>query len=121
MTRDELVAHCLGKPGAWPDELWEGDVVAKVGPKTFAFLGSGSGASLRVGVKCGRTREEADEWLARYPRDAFVMGYIGRSGWNNLRVGGAIPDDEIMEAIDASYDTVVAKLPKKDRPAAPAE
>jgi hypothetical protein len=34
---------------------------------------------------------------------------------------GAIPGDEIMEAIDASYDTVVAKLPKKDRPAAPAE
>ena len=121
MTRDELIAYCLGKPGAWPDEPWEGDVVAKVGPKIFAFLGSGSEAGLRVGVKCGHRREEADEWLARYPCDAFVMAYIGRSGWNNLRVGGVIPDDEIMEAIDASYDTVVAKLPKKDRPAAPAE
>jgi predicted DNA-binding protein (MmcQ/YjbR family) len=123
MTRDELIAYCLGKPGAWPDEPWEGDVVAKVGPKIFAFLGSGSGsgASPRVGVKCGHSREEADEWLARYPGDTFVMAHIGRSGWNNLRVGGAIPDDEIMEAIDASYDTVVAKLPKKDRPAAPAE
>ena len=44
------------------------------------------------------------------------MRYIGRSGWNTLRVGGAIPDDEITEAIDASYTVVVSKLPKKDRP-----
>ena len=41
----------------------------------------------------------------------------GRSGWNTLRVGGAIPDDELTEAIDASYTAVVSKLPKKDRPA----
>jgi predicted DNA-binding protein (MmcQ/YjbR family) len=32
-------------------------------------------------------------------------------------VGGAIEDDEILEAIDASYALVVSKLPKKDRPA----
>jgi predicted DNA-binding protein (MmcQ/YjbR family) len=69
-----------------------------------------------MGVKCGLTREAADEWLVRYPDDASVMPYIGRSGWNSLRIGGSIPDDEILEAIDASYDMVVSKLPKKDRP-----
>jgi len=58
----------------------------------------------------------ADEWLLRYPGDASVMAYIGRSGWNSLRAGGAIPDDELLEAVDGSYDAVVAKLPKKDRP-----
>jgi predicted DNA-binding protein (MmcQ/YjbR family) len=52
----------------------------------------------------------------RFPDDARVMPYIGRSGWNTLSCNGAIPDDEIFEAVDASYDTVVAKLPKKDRP-----
>jgi predicted DNA-binding protein (MmcQ/YjbR family) len=112
MTRDELLGYCLAKPGAWPDEPWEGDVVVKVGPKIFAFLGSGSA----VGVKCGASREAADEWLLRYPDDASVMAYIGRSGWNSLQLGGAIPDDELLEAVDASYDTVVSKLPKKDRP-----
>ena len=111
MSPEELRQHCLGKPGAWPDEPWEGDTVAKVGPKIFAFLGLES-----VGLKCGRTRDEADEWLARYPDDASVMAYIGRSGWNTLRLGGAIPDDEIREAVDASYDAVVAKLPRKHRP-----
>ncbi|HZB48261.1 MAG TPA: MmcQ/YjbR family DNA-binding protein [Mycobacteriales bacterium] len=111
MTPDELRAHCLGKPGAWPDQPWEGDTVAKVGPKIFAFLGAES-----VGVKCGATRDEADEWLARYPDDAAVMAYIGRSGWNTLRLDGAIPDEELREAIDTSYDAVVAKLPRKHRP-----
>lgn len=114
MTRAQLLAYCLAKPGAWPDEPWESDVVVKVHTKIFAFLGSDESSS--VGVKCGRSREVADEWLLRYPQDASVMAYIGRSGWNSLRVGGAIPDDELLEAIDISYEIVVSGLPKKDRP-----
>jgi len=116
MTWQELLTYCLAKPGAWPDEPWEGDVVVKVGSKIFAFLGSSQTPA--VGLKCGPNRELADEWLLRYPGEASVMAYIGRSGWNSLRAGGAIPDDELLEAIDASYDAVVAKLPKKDRPPA---
>jgi predicted DNA-binding protein (MmcQ/YjbR family) len=115
MTWDQVLAYCLAKPGAWQDEPWEGDVVAKVGPKIFAFLGSA--ASPSVGLKCGPTRDVADQWLHRYPQDAKAMAYIGRSGWNTLRLDGAIPGDEITEAIDDSYDAIVAKLPKKDRPA----
>lgn len=111
-TPDEVLRYCLGKPGAWQDEPWEGDVVVKVASRIFAFLGSGTS----VGLKCGRTRDEADEWLVRFPQDAGVMAYIGRSGWNSLQIGGGIPDDELLEAIDASYDAVVSKLPKKDRP-----
>lgn len=115
MTPDQLLSHCLGKPGAWQDEPWEGDLVVKVATKIFAFLGDGSS----VGLKCGRSREEADEWLRRYPEDATATAYVGRSGWNTLRLGGAIPDEEVLEAIDASYEAVVSKLPKKDRPAPP--
>ena len=119
MTRDELRAYCLAKPGAWEDQPWEDDVVAKVGSKIFAFLGGAGRGAPSVGLKCGPDREVADEWLKRYPDDAAVMAYIGRSGWNTLRSGGAIPDDELFEAIDLSYDTVVSKLPKKERPPAP--
>ena len=110
MGHEELLAYCLAKPGAWEDSPWD-DPVAKVGPKIFAFVKSDT-----VGVKCG-TRDEADEWLRRYPDDAIKMAYIGRAGWNTLRVGGAIPDTEIYEAVDESYRMVVATLPKKDRPA----
>ena len=116
MTPQELADHALGKPGAWPDSPWEGDRVAKVsdgrgGGKIFAFLGADA-----VGVKCGAGRDVADEWLHRYPGDASVMAYIGRSGWNTLRIGGAIPDDEILAAVDESYVLVVSKLPRKHRP-----
>ena len=113
MTWDDVLTYCLAKPGAWQDEPWGDGVVAKVGPRIFAFLGSGTS----VGVKCGVSREAADEWVLRYPDDASVMAYIGRSGWNTLRIGGAIPDEELIEAIDASYAAIVSKLPKKDRPA----
>jgi predicted DNA-binding protein (MmcQ/YjbR family) len=108
----ELLEHCLAKPGAWQDEPWEGDVVAKVSDKIFAFLGGGQS----VGIKCGNNRDEADELIASYPDDVSVMAYIGRSGWNTVRLAGKVPDDEILELVDASYQTVVAKLPKSRRP-----
>jgi predicted DNA-binding protein (MmcQ/YjbR family) len=117
MTPEQLLDHCLAKPGAWQDEPWEGDTVVKVGSKIFAFLGGSP--TFAVGLKCGATREIADEWLHRYPHDASIMPYIGRSGWNSLRLDGGIPHDELLEAIDASYDAILAKLPKKDRPTTP--
>jgi predicted DNA-binding protein (MmcQ/YjbR family) len=117
LTHAAVLAHCLSKPGAWEDSPWEGDVVAKVHDKIFAFLGGADGERPGIGLKCGATRDEADAWLDRYPADASVMAYIGRSGWNSLSIGGAIPDDELLEAVDESYDRVVAKLPRKHRPA----
>ena len=108
--------HCSELPGAWPDNPWDHDhPVFKVGPgdrgKIFAFLGATG-----VGVKSGRSRDEADEWIARFPEDASVMRYIGRSGWNDLAFGGDIPDDELMSAVEESYRLVVAGLPQKLRP-----
>jgi predicted DNA-binding protein (MmcQ/YjbR family) len=45
------------------------------------------------------------------------MAYIGRSGWNSLALRGAIPDEEILDAVEQSYRLVVTGLPKKHRPA----
>jgi predicted DNA-binding protein (MmcQ/YjbR family) len=113
----ELLEHCLAKPAAWLDNPFQEDhPVVKVGEaphagKIFAFVNAHT-----VGVKAGPDREVADEWLDRYPREATVMAYIGRSGWNDLVVGGAIADDEILEAVDESYRLVVSKLARKHRP-----
>jgi len=104
--------HCLAKPGAWADNPWGHDhPVVKVHTKIFAFLGAGG-----VGVKAGVDRDVADDWLQRYPDDASVMAYIGRSGWNDLAFDGAIPDDELLDAVDESYRLVVTKIAKKHRP-----
>ena len=106
-----LRAAALALPGAWEDSPWEGDTVAKVGDKIFVFLGSET-----IGVKSARSRQEADEWLHRYPDDASVMAYIGRHGWNTLRIGGAIDEDELLEALETSYEIVVSGLPLSRRP-----
>ncbi|MGV9817717.1 MmcQ/YjbR family DNA-binding protein [Nocardia xishanensis] len=111
MDGPQLLAYCLAKPGAWQDEPWEGDVVAKIGDKIFAFLGGDS-----VGLKCGRNRDEADELVHIYPDDVTASAYIGRYGWNSIRVGGAVPPDELRELVDQSYDAILSKLPKSKRP-----
>jgi predicted DNA-binding protein (MmcQ/YjbR family) len=116
MDEQRMAAYCAAKPGAWADNPWDGEhPVFKVGPgargKIFAFLGAQG-----IGIKAAVTREAADEWLHRYPGSAGTMAYIGRSGWNDLAFDGAIPDDELLEAVDESYRLVVGKMPKKDRP-----
>jgi predicted DNA-binding protein (MmcQ/YjbR family) len=106
--------HCLAKPGAWRDQPWDDDVVAKVGPKIFAFLG-GPGPPTTIGLKCG-DREAADLWLERYPGSVVPLPYLARYGWNRFALDGTIPDDEVAELVDASYAFVVAALPRRLRP-----
>ncbi len=122
MTRTELlVTACLAKPGAWQViEPWGGRRRRlKVSSKIFAFLGDGSAGT--VGVKCGPDLRHGGRRVAglRYPGDALAcMAYIGRSGWNSLQFGGAIPDDEVFEAVGLVLrGRAGQQLPKKDRPA----
>jgi predicted DNA-binding protein (MmcQ/YjbR family) len=114
MERDELVAYCLGKPAAEETYPWgEAELVAKVGGKAFAFIGLDGG---RVGLKCGRDAEEASEWRDRHPDAISISSHIGRYGWNSVDWTGPVPDDELRELVDGSYDAVVAALPKSKRP-----
>lgn len=67
--------------------------------------------SLRVSsVTIGR------EWRARYPDDIQPSAYIGRNGWNRVPLQGGVPDPEIYELIDMSYETVVSRLTRAKRP-----
>ena len=112
MRHAELVEYCLAKPGAEETYPWgEEELVAKVGGKGFAFIGPGS-----VSVKCGRDTAEAAEWRDRYPAAITQSHYVGRYGWNSVDLTAAVPDDEIHELVDASYDAAVAALPKSRRP-----
>ena len=110
---DGVLEYCLGKPGAWRDEPWEDAPVVKAGSKIFCFLGWRT----VIGVKCGATREEADEWLVRFPGDAVPMPYRRTSGWNSLALGAGIPDEDLLDAVDLSYELVVRSLPRRERPA----
>jgi predicted DNA-binding protein (MmcQ/YjbR family) len=113
VDRAELIAYCLGKPGAEETYPWgEDDLVVKVGGKGFAFIGDDG-----VSVKCGRDAAEAAEWRERYPDAVTQSHYVGRYGWNSVVLSEGVPDDEVRELVDASYDAAVAALPKSRRPA----
>ncbi len=88
-----------------------GDPVTKFGGKIFAFLRGG-----RLGVTCDATIDEAAEWRQRYPSTISMTPYLGHYGWNSVELDGTVPNDEIIELIDASYDDVAARLPKSKRP-----
>lgn len=69
-----------------------------------------------MSVKCGRDAAEAAEWRDRYPDAVTSSHYVGRYGWNSVDLSGSVPDDELRELVDGSYDAAVAALPKSRRP-----
>lgn len=113
MTVGELLAHALSLPGAWPDEPWEGDTVAKVGArpgKIFLFPGE-EAVSLKL------TPDDGVELRAAYPASVGDAPYLSKKHWVRVRLDGTVPDEELRELVVGSYRLVAAGLPKGQRPA----
>jgi predicted DNA-binding protein (MmcQ/YjbR family) len=113
VTRDDLMGLALAMPGAWADEPWDGDTVAKVGSRIFAFLGDEG--STAVTLRC--RPEEVESWRQRYPEALGPAPYLGSKPWNRVRLDGTVPDDELRTMLEESYDCVVEKLTRRERPA----
>lgn len=85
--------------------------VYKVCHKMFATLTSGV-AFARINLKC--EPELALELRAQY--DAVQPGYqMNKKHWNTVIFDGSIPDEEIYDMIDHSYDLIVSNLPDAER------
>ena len=111
MTRDEVLAHCLGLPSAVDDYPF-GDEVAvfKVGGKMFAIVSLEGSPSATL--KCDP--DLALELRARY--DAVRPGYhTNKRHWNTVDLDGSIPADEVREMIGHSYELVVKSLTRAER------
>ena len=113
MDAEQALRYALSKPGAWPDSPWgEGHGLAKVGSKIFLFPGQLDGRST-ITVK--NTEAAVAELKQRYPELAGPAPYLNKRLWVRLTID-EVPDEEVRELIDDSYDLVVATLPVKDRP-----
>lgn len=109
MDASEALAYALSKPGAWPDNPFhEARQLAKVGSKIFCFPGSST-----ISVK--NTAERVEEFKQRFPDAAGPAPYLNKRLWLMVELA-PVPDDDIRELIDDSYDLVVAKLPVRERP-----
>jgi predicted DNA-binding protein (MmcQ/YjbR family) len=110
--RDWGMAACTAKPGTVEDYPF-GDEVAvfKVAGRMFALvpLGEVPGS---VSLKC-----DPDLAVSLRSRYAGVRpGYhLSKRHWNTVTLDGSVPDEEMLELIEHSYDLVVARLTKAQR------
>jgi predicted DNA-binding protein (MmcQ/YjbR family) len=114
LDRDGVLGYCGRRPGAVEDYPF-GDEVAvfKVAGKVFALCDL-SGQPGSVSLKSDPTLGEA--LRARYP--AVRPGYhLNKRHWNTIDLDGSVPDGELAELIDHSWELVVAKLPRRERDA----
>jgi predicted DNA-binding protein (MmcQ/YjbR family) len=102
---DALARHALAMPETWEDHPWEGDRVAKVRKKIFAFLPSDDAGTL--GVKLPRSAVYALTLACVTP-----MAYgLGKHGWVTVRIAEtSCPDAPLLtDWIEESYATVAPK------------
>jgi predicted DNA-binding protein (MmcQ/YjbR family) len=108
--RDRVIAECTAKPGSVEDYPF-GDEVAvfKVADRMFALvtLGPPPGS---VSLKC-------DPDLATGLRARYTAITPGRNKrhWNIVTLDGSMPEEELLELIDHSYELVVARLTRAQR------
>jgi predicted DNA-binding protein (MmcQ/YjbR family) len=85
--------------------------VYKVGGKMFALIPR-QAEPPSVSLKCD------PEW-AEVLRNAYVAvlpGYhLNKKHWNTIVLDGSLPDEELEELIQHSYDLVVEALPRRVR------
>ena len=113
MDSTDAFGYALTKPGAWPDNPFhEERELVKVANKIFLFPGQVDG---RPAIIVKNTAEAVEELKQRYPKLAGPAAYLNKRLWVRLIIDG-VPDDEVCELIDDSYDLVVAKLRRAERP-----
>ncbi|HEX4812284.1 MAG TPA: MmcQ/YjbR family DNA-binding protein [Nonomuraea sp.] len=110
--RDGVIAACAARPGSVEDYPF-GDEVAvfKVGGKMFALVALGPPPG-GVSLKCDP--DLVDDLRSRYA--AITAGYhLNKRHWNTVTLDGSVPDDELLDLIDHSYELVVSRLPRAER------
>jgi predicted DNA-binding protein (MmcQ/YjbR family) len=72
----------------------------------------------RVLAACGAKPGSAEDLRARYA--AIAPGYhLNKRHWNTVELDGSVPDEELLDLIDHSYDLIVTSLTKAQRDSLP--
>lgn len=109
MNAETFREYCLIKSGATESmPFGEGVLVFKVGGKIFALL-SLDDVPASANLKC-------DPDFALELRDRYEQvqpGYhMNKKHWNTIELGTGVPDAELRQMIDHSYELVTSGLPK---------
>ena len=112
MDLEQLRQYCLLKKSATEDYPFDETTLAfRVKDKIFALTSVESSPPF-VNLKCDP--ELAMELRERY--DEVIPGYhMNKKYWNTVYIAGNVPDKEIRQMIDQSYELIVNSLSKKLR------
>jgi predicted DNA-binding protein (MmcQ/YjbR family) len=115
-VRAAVRKRCLAEIGAWLDHPFGPTAeVYKVADRMFAVLTPGDEQRpARVTLKCdpdfGRTLRDA--------HPSISPGYhTDKRNWITVTLDGSLEGDLLDDLVDASYELVVAKLPRREREA----
>ena len=110
MDIEQLRKICLAFPGASEQIQWGDDLLFKVGGKMFAITPL-IPAPVYLSFKV--TPENFAELTER--PGIIPAPYLARAQWVALESRDALAPSELAPLLRASYDLVVAKLPRKAR------
>src|SRR6516225_8398362 len=110
MNIDQLRQLCLSFPGATEQIQWGDDLLFKVGGKMFVVIPL---EPARVWLTLKADPEEFAELTER--PGIIPAPYLARAKWIAIESRDALTPSELTPLLRASYDLVVAKLPRKAR------
>ena len=112
MNIDWVRGLCLSLPGTTEEEVWENDLTFKVAGKMFAH-------TVLIPAPVWLSFKASEESFAELVERQGVIPapYLARAKWVALETKDALPPDELAQLLRASYEMVVAKLPKVAREA----
>ena len=111
---ERLQEHCGRKPGSTSGfPFGREHRVFKVRGKIFAVL--------HVEASPVKITLKADPELTGLLRGQYPSigpaRYFDKRYWSTLTCDGSVPEDEVIELVDTSYDIIVENLTKSDREA----
>ncbi len=114
-TLDHLKDYCGRKPGSTSGFPFSPKFLAfEVRGRIFAVLYVEE-SPVKVTLKSDP--EESRLLRERYPSVVDPARYFDERTWNVLTCDGTVPDEEVADLLDASYDIVVDGLKRSDKEA----
>ncbi len=109
---EPLRTYCLEKSGVYEDFPFDTVTLTfRVGGKMFALCNVND-EPLELTLKCDTELSE----LLRGKYDAVTAGFhMNKKHWVTLTLDGSVPEAEVLELIDRSYELVVEKLSRLEQ------
>lgn len=108
MDKRELIEYCLTYPDAFEDYPFGEDWVCvrhSSNKKNFVFIYERDDR-LCINLKCNPVKAD---FLRQIYKDVTAGYHMNKEHWNTVTIGGDVPDAELLEMIQHSYDLTKPK------------